>query len=47
MREAYARQNRKKLTKLKTQGQKEIVVDIYDTNDDYTRELDLASEKDE
>ena len=39
--------DRKKLTKLKTQGQKEIVVDIYDTNDDYTRALDLASEKDE
>ena len=36
-----------KLTSLKARGQKEIIADIYGTNDGYTRELDLASAEDE
>ena len=35
-----------KLTSLKARGQKEIIADIYGTNDDYTRELGLASAED-
>ena len=39
--------HQKKLTSLKARGQKEIIADIYGTNDGYTRELDLASAEDE
>ena len=39
--------DRKKLTSLKTRVQKKIIVDIHGTNDGYTRELQLASAKEE
>ena len=39
--------DQKKLTSLKARGQKEIIADIYGTNDGYTRELGLASAEDE
>ena len=38
--------DQKKLTRLKARDQKEIVADIYGTNDGYTRELGLASAED-
>ena len=38
--------DQKKLTRVKARGQKEIVADIYGTNDDYIRELGLASAED-
>ena len=47
MREVYVRQRPKKLTSLKAWGQKEIIADIYGTNDGYTRDLGLASAEDE
>ena len=39
--------DRKKLTSLKTRVQKKIIVDIHGTNNGYTRELQLASAKEE
>ena len=39
--------DQKKLTSLKARGQKEIIADIYGTNDGYTRELGLTSAQDE
>ena len=38
--------DQKKLTSLKARGQKEIIADIYGTNDGYTRELGLTSAED-
>ena len=39
--------DQKKLTSLKVRGQKEIIADIYGTNDGYARELGLVSAEDE